>query len=235
MPPPKAARIAAALSLLCALGVVAAAASGSTRLAMIAGAAAAMAAIVVLAALPNMQPAPRPTLPGAADSTTPAERAPRKREGTVLLATLRNMEEGSERVAGDLQRVLAGIVADERGSIDRSEGQTVLASFAKSDHAAAAVHAAQRMLSNVDAVSRRLGHDLRLAVGVHSGARGDEETIAVAMAVQAAATDSVPVLISEASAGHLEGQLERVDTLAGEGFALDVFTFPPAQKRLPGF
>jgi class 3 adenylate cyclase len=235
MPPPKAARIAAATSTLCALGVVAAAAAGSTRFAMIGGAAAAVAAIMVLVALSRTQPASAAEPLAVVPATQPVERAPRKREGTLLLATLRNMEDGSERVVGDLQRVLAGIVADEKGAIERSEGHTVLASFAKTDHAAAAVHAAQRMLSNVDAVSRRLGHDLKLAVGVHSGARGEEETIAVAMAVQAAATDTVPVLVSEASARHLEGQLERVDTLAGEGFALDVFTFPPAQKRLPGF
>ena len=127
-----------------------------------------------------------------------------------------------------------GIVADERGAIDRAEGESLVASFSRSDHAGAAVHAAQRMLSNVDAVSRRLGHDLKIAIGVHSGVRG-EDTVEVASRVQAAATDTVPVLVSDAAARHLQGALERVDTLAGEGWSLDVFTFPPAQKRLPGF
>lgn len=89
------------------------------------------------------------------------------------------------------------------------------------------MHAAQRMLSNVDAVSRRLGHDLSIAIGV-------AETLSGAARVQNAATESVPVLISEASARPLGNQLERVDTIRGEGWQLDVFTFPPAQRRLPG-
>lgn len=235
MPAPKAARIAAILTLLCAAGVIAAAAGGSTRLALVGGVAAAIGAIAVLITLSgSAQPMSQaPTV--AAVETTHGERAPRKRsEGSVLLATLRNPGNGPARVVGDLQRVLAGIVADERGAIDRAEGESLVASFSRSDHAGAAVHAAQRMLSNVDAVSRRLGHDLKIAIGVHSGVRG-EDTVEVASRVQAAATDTVPVLVSDAAARHLQGALERVDTLAGEGWSLDVFTFPPAQKRLPGF
>jgi hypothetical protein len=235
MPAPKAARIAAILTLVCAAGVIAAAAAGSTRFALAGGVAALIGAVAILIALSGsgQKPVPQPAV--EASETAHAERAPRKRsEGSVLLATLRNPGNGPERVVGDLQRVLAGIVADERGAIDRAEGESLVASFSRSDHARAAVHAAHRMLSNVDAVSRRLGHDLKIAIGVHSGVRG-ADMVEVASRVQAAATDTVPVLVSDAAARHLQGALERVDTLAGEGWSLDVFTFPPAQKRLPGF
>jgi hypothetical protein len=235
MPAPKAARIAAILTLLCAGVVVAAVAGGSTRFALAGGIAAAIGAIAVLVSLSGSGQAEPPVPASSAVETPQVERTPRKRsEGSVLLATLRNPGNGPARVVGDLQRVLEGIVADERGAIDRAEGESLVASFSRSDHAGAAVHAAQRMLSNVDAVSRRLGHDLKIAIGVHSGVRG-EDTVEVASRVQAAATDSVPVLVSDAAARYLQGALERVDTLAGEGWSLDVFTFPPAQKRLPGF
>lgn len=235
MPASKAARIAAILTLLCAAGVIAAAAAGSTRFALAGGVAALIGAIAILIALSGSRHEPVPQRAVEPSDTAHVERPPRKRsEGSVLLATLRNPGNGPERVVGDLQRVLAGIVADERGAIDRAEGESLVASFSRSDHAGAAVHAAQRMLSNVDAVSRRLGHDLKIAIGVHSGARG-EDMVEVAGRVQAAATDTVPVLVSDAAARHLHGALERVDTLAGEGWSLDVFTFPPAQKRLPGF
>ncbi len=235
MPAPKAARIAAILTLLCAAGVIASAAGGSTRFALAGGVAALIGAVAILVALSGsgQEPLPQPAV--EASEIAHVERAPRKRsEGSVLLATLRNPGNGPERVVGDLQRVLAGIVADERGAIDRAEGESLVASFSRTDHAGAAVHAAQRMLSNVDAVSRRLGHDLKIAIGVHSGLRG-ADMVEVAARVQAAATDTVPVLVSAAAAHHLQGALERVDTLAGEGWSLDVFTFPPAQKRLPGF
>lgn len=235
MPAPKAARVAAILTLLCAAGVIAAATAGSMRFALAGGAAAAIGAIAVLIALSGAGQAIAAAPAVSAVDTPHAERTPRKRpEGSVLLATLRNPGNGPERVIGDLQRVLAGIVADERGAIDSAQGESLVASFSRSDHAGAAVHAAQRMLSNVDAVSRRLGHDLKIAIGVHSGVRG-AETVEVASRVQAAASDTVPVLVSDAAARHLQGALERVDTLAGEGWSFDVFTFPPAQKRLPGF
>ena len=192
MPAPKAARVAAILTLLCAAGVIAAAAAGSTRLALAGGVAAAIAAVAVLIALSGAEQQTASAPAPASIETPQVERAPRKRsEGSVLLATLRNPGNGPERVVGDLQRVLAGIVTDERGSIDRAEGDSLLASFSRSDHAGAAVHAAQRMLSNVDAVSRRLGHDLKIAIGVHSGVRG-EDTVEVASRVQGAATDTVP-------------------------------------------
>jgi hypothetical protein len=233
IPPPKAARLAAVLSLLCALGVIASAAIGSTRFAVIGGAAAAMASVAVLIALSKREPAPQPVAL-AAEPQAERTAASKRTEGSVLLATLRNGDDGSEHVVSDLQRVLAGIVADERGALARTDARSIEASFKSGDHAGAAVHAAQRMLSNVDAVARRLGHDLRIAIGVHSGSRGDD-MVEVARTVLAAATDSVPVLVSEGAARHLHGALERVDTLRGEGWSLDVFTFPPAQKRLPGF
>lgn len=230
MPPLQRARIAAVVATASALVVIAGAAIGSMPVAITGGVIAAAAGVLVIWSLSREH-----TMPAASVAPTP-EREPvtRKRsEGTVLLATLRNISSGSERLAGDLQRVLAGIVADERGAVDRFEAETLVASFSRSDHAGAAVHAAQRMLSNVDAVSRRLGHDLRIGIGLHTGPRG-EETLAVAARVRDASTQSVPVLVSETVARHLGSQLERVETVHGEGWQMDVFTFPPAQKRLPG-
>lgn len=184
--------------------------ANSTMLTVIGGIAALAAGVAGFRKVgaPGSTPAKKPRKSAGEDTGAPT--------GTVLFATLRNVN-GSERLASDLHRILAGIVADERGSIDRAEEHELVASFAKSDHA---VHAAQRMLSNVDAVGRRLGNDLSIAIGV-------DETLDGAARVQSATTSSVPVLVSEASARLLGNQLERVDT--------GVFTFPPAQRRLPGF
>lgn len=219
MPPLKLARIAAVVSTVAALAAIAGAVLGSQSLVVVAATVCGAAGLTGYRATAPRRPAP--------------ERTAGPAEGSFLVATLKNLENGSQRVASDLQRILVGIVADERGAIDRAEAQTLVASFSKSDHAGAAVHAAQRMLSNVDAVSRRLQHDLRIAIAVHSGPRGDE-TLGIATRVQDAASNSVPVLVSEPAARHLPGQLERVETLAGEGWTMDVFSFLPAQRRLPG-
>ncbi|HEX6177452.1 MAG TPA: hypothetical protein VF057_03780 [Thermoanaerobaculia bacterium] len=197
------------------------------------------AAIVVLVAGVLVVLASRETVHQRTTEATeaPAVAEPAKKAepiGSVLLATLRNAEEGSERLLADLHRVLAGIVADERGKIDRVEPHSIVALFNRGEHAAAAVHAARRMLSNVDALSRRLGQPLAISIAVHTGPRGDE-SVNVAARIQEAATDSVPVLVSAPAAKVLGSELEQVDTVAADGWSLDVFTFPPAQKRLPGF
>jgi hypothetical protein len=217
----KVARLATSVSMVCAIVVIAAVALGWAVVAIVTAIVSGGASIVALRALTPRKPVRR-------------TRAPSASEGSVLVATLKNAGNGAERITGDLQRVLAGIVADERGAIDRAETETLVASFSRNDHAGAAVHAAQRMLSNVDAVSRRLGHDLRITIAVHCGPRTDE-TVGMATKVRDATTDSVPVLVSEPAARRLAGQLERVDTIGGDGWTMDVFTFPPAQKRLPGF
>ena len=173
---------------------------------------------------------------GRTEALAPVEPPAKKKEATatVLLATLRNAEEGSERLVEDLQRVLAGIVSDERGKIDRVEPHSIVALFSRGEHSSSAVHAARRMLSNVDALSRRLGHALAIAIAVHAGPKG-EEAVSVAARVQEAATDACPILVSAPAASTLGNTLEKVDTVVADGWALDVFTFPPAQKKLPGF
>ena len=230
MPPSTTSRIAGAVVIVAALGVIAASVGGMQSLVIIGAVAAAVAGTAVLISGGSAQPVP----PVA--SAVPETPARKKADpgATVLLATLRNMSEGSERLLEDLHRILAGIVADERGRIDRSEPHTIVASFARTDHAAAAIHAAQRMLSNVDALRARLGHDLGITIAVHSGPKG-EEAVNVAARIQEAATAANPVLITEPAARHLGDAMEKVDTVAADGWQLDVFTFPPAQKRLPGF
>jgi class 3 adenylate cyclase len=233
MPPLKLARNAALLATLAALAVLLGTFAALRPLVIAAAVIAAAAGAVATVSLARTPAEPRPGAEVTPTSTADPNPAPRKpKEATVLLATLRNMS-GSDRLAGDLHRILAGIVADERGSIDSSEDQGLVASFLRNEHATSAVHAAQRMLSNVDALSRRLGQDFRIAIGVHSGPKGSE-TLDVASRVRDASTDSVPVLVSGSAARHLGNQLEKVDTVRGEGWSLDVFTFPPAQKRLPG-
>ena len=237
MPPLQLPRNAAILAAVAALAVLVGV-FGDLRFLIIAAALiAAVAGMVAAVSLSRAIPAEAPAVASKPESDvapeSAGERAPRKKpEGTMLLASLRNMS-GSERLASDLQRILAGIVADERGTIESEEGQSFAASFSRPDHAAAAVHAAQRMLSNVDALSRRLGHDFRIAIGVHTGPRGGD-TLDIAAQVREASTDSVPVIVSAAAARYLGNQLEQVDTLQGEGWSFGVFTFPPAQKRLPG-
>jgi hypothetical protein len=223
----KAARAAGIVSIIAAAAVIAGAAFGAHAVVYGAAIVSAIAGAAVLFASPR-------NVPEA--SAEPAAQPKPKREpaATVLLATLRNVDEGSERLVGDLQTVLAGIIADERGKIDRSEPHSLVAVFARGEHAGAAVHAARRMVSNVDAVSRRLGHGLGIAIAIHSAPRG-EEAISVAARVQEAATETVPILVSAPAAASLANELERVDTVAADGWSLDVFTIPPAQKRLPGF
>ena len=229
MPPSRTARTAGAVVIAAALGVIAASLAGMQSLVIISAVvgAAAGAAILMSGTAPESV-----AEPAAAPETPPRRKA--EPSATVLLATLRNMSEGSERLLEDLHRILAGIVSDERCRIDRSETHKIVASFARSDHAGAAIHAAQRMLSNVDALRGRLGHDIGIVIAVHSGPKG-EEAVNVAARIQEAATVANPVLISEPAARHLGNAMEKVDTVSADGWQLDVFTFPPAQKRLPGF
>lgn len=230
-PQMKVARVAGIVSTAAAIVVIAGAAAQWPLLVYAAAAVAAAAGAISVWKLP----AGTPPSPAQAEQPAPAAAEPPARKiGSVLLATLRNVDDGSERLLGDLHRVLAGIVADERGKIDRAEPHSIVALFTRADHATAAVHAARRMLSNVDALSRRLDQSLGVAIAVHSGPRG-EESVSVAARIQEAATDSTPLLVSAATASAVSDPLERVETVAADGWTLDVFTFPPAQKRLPGF
>jgi hypothetical protein len=105
---------------------------------------------------------------------------------TVLVADLHN-------AGSDLQRILTGIVLDEGGRISASNGN-LLAFFT---HAGAAVHAAQRMLSNVDALRQRLERDVQISIGVDGAP-------AAAAALQKLARDRrIAVLIGGATVARL--------------------------------
>jgi hypothetical protein len=63
----------------------------------------------------------------------------------------------------ELLRVLCGIAEDEGGRVGVPEGSHVSAVFAD---AVAAVEAAQRMASNVDALARRIRREMTIAIGI---------------------------------------------------------------------
>lgn len=115
--------------------------------------------------------------------------------------------------------MLAGIVADEQGRVDRFAGDRTIAIFSGRDHAAAAVEAGRRMISNVEALARRIGLDISIAVGIHTGAVAIGETasgdaIDTASRVQALTRESgVPLLATEETAKRTRGALET----AGDG------------------
>ena len=125
----------------------------------------------------------------------------------------------SERSITDLQRILAGIVTDERGRLVSSNGGPIVATFGS---AAAAIHAAQRMVSNVDALGRRLDRFIALSVGIDS-------TIDEAMRLEQLTHEKrIAVLVSVAAATLAESaSLAFVE----EG----LYSFRPVQQRLPGF
>jgi hypothetical protein len=143
-------------------------------------------------------------------------RAPlRSRPSTSLSADIRDL-------TPDLHRILAGIVADEGGRISSSNG-SMLADF---PDAAAAVHAAQRMLSNVDAVQRRLEREVRFTIGVGS-------TSEAAAELERAARDRrIAVLIG---AGIVTKLGSTPVTVAAIDEHDRLFSFVPVQQRLPGF
>jgi class 3 adenylate cyclase len=166
---------------------------------------------------------------------TPREPAPpsspkrKLRETTVLVCDVGSGSSGEDdvpanvlRCVSDLQRILAGIIGDEGGSIDRFAGDRVIAVFSangwRTDHAGHALEAAQRIANNVDAVSRRLGYDLRIGIGVHSGSlpAGDDgrvdqtaigDAIDVASRLEALASEAkVSVIVSEDVLDRAEGE-----------------------------
>jgi hypothetical protein len=160
-------------------------------------------------------------LPAVVESVPPP--APKAEpEVTVLVADLRDESE-------DLRRVLEGIVRDERGKIAESGGSGITAVFrGRRDHAQTAVHAAQRMLSNVEALSRRLERDIRITIGVDSGP--EEAAAARAAELQKTADENrMPVLVSANTFERLPS--ERA-VLAAIDADARLYTFTPVQQRL---
>jgi len=116
----------------------------------------------------------------------------------------------------DLQRILAGIVADERGKVVSSNGGPIVATFGT---AAAAVHAAQRMVSNVDALARRLDRLIVLSVGIDNSV--DDAT----RLEQLTHEKRIAVLVGSAAAATAESS-SLAEVEAG------LFSFTPVQQRL---
>ena len=214
-----------------ALGLLSWGGAGFATLAVVTG------AIVGHLVRPADPPAPPeiPAVPVAAavpettDDETSPERPKRERETTAVAWQLRGDTEGKWPLG--LQQLLAGIAADERGRVETADSGLSIARFPTPGEA---LHASRRMVSNVDALRRRVGADLRITVGVHS-ARGDEAG-EVAAQLQAAATELAPVLVSEATAratGPRIKALEEVDRIAIGEREVPVFTFPPVQRKLP--
>ena len=129
----------------------------------------------VAVAVPQLAAAP--VAEAAVEPVLPSKRKPR--ETTVLVCDVGSgSPEGDVpanvlRCLSDLQRILAGIIGDEGGAIDRFAGDRVIAVFSargrRTDHAGHALEAAHRIANNVHAVSQRLAYDLRIGIGVHSG------------------------------------------------------------------
>ncbi len=152
--------------------------------------------------------------------------APRPSPGAEVSALASDVR----AVPADLRGVLAGIIADEGGRVIPFDGNLV-ALFRGRGHAASAVHAAQRMLSNADALQRRLERQMEITIGVESGAESDAP--AAAAAVEKLTRECrVPVLIGAAAAAKLGSS---TTPLAAIDEHERLFSFVPVQKRLPGF
>ncbi len=213
------------------------------------------------AVLPVPEPAAPPieaavqeiAVPHAAETAAEPTPLPRRklRETTVLVCDVGSGSPEDDvpanvlRCLSDLQRILAGIIGDEGGSIDRFAGDRVIAVFSakgrRTDHAGHALEAAQRIANNVDAVSRRLGYDLRIGIGVHSGSlptggdgRIDEtaigDAIDVASRLEALASEAkVSVIVSEDVLQRAEGDGSAFESigevaLGGGELARRIFT-----------
>ena len=165
------------------------------------------------------------------DSGAPLTEEPKEREGTVLVAEI-TTGPGGERLHDDLRRVLAGIAYDERGTVAKTEGERMLVTFrGRRNHAGAAVHAAQRMLSNVDAVSRRLERDVQIRIGVNTGVLTSDELIPTALQIEKLTREKrLPVLLSE-SAFRSAGDAARALALADEQ-PMALYSFVPLQRNL---
>ncbi|HET7711584.1 MAG TPA: adenylate/guanylate cyclase domain-containing protein [Thermoanaerobaculia bacterium] len=124
--------------------------------------------------------------------------------GTILVCDLRtDSSDATLRFLGDLHRVLSGIIADEGGDVDRFAGERIIATFDRRDHAAAAARAGERMIVNVDALARRLRHEIEVSAGIHTGpvspdasTSGDTVDLAARLEVLAREHRS-PLLMSE--------------------------------------
>jgi hypothetical protein len=175
------------------------------------------AVIVIAAATFTMRGDPPAAEPSEAPAPSSALRRPSKRNEIALVATVISPS-SNERSLADLQRILAGIIVDERGKLVSSNGGPLVATFG---NASAAVHAAQRMLSNVDALGRRLDRFIALSVGIDDSI--DEATRLEQLTHQ----KRIAVLVSGAAATAAATALAPVE----EG----LYSFAPLQQRLPGF
>ena len=116
----------------------------------------------------------------------------------------------------DLQRIMAGIIGDERGRIVSSNGGPLVATF---QSAGAAIHAAQRIVSNVDALGQRLDRFIGLTMGIDSSI--EEATKLEALTHE----KRIAILVSSAAATAADSaSLAEVEP----GF----FSFTPVQQRL---
>jgi len=175
----------------------------------------AVAVITIVAAALAMLP-PKPgvvTVPPsgtALDGLKPVATPGSTKRLTALVASINpaNMT--------DLQRILAGIVADERGKVVSSNGGPIVATFGT---AAAAVHAAQRMVSNVDALARRLDRLIVLSVGIDNSV--DDAT----RLEQLTHEKRIAVLVGSAAANAADSS-SLAEVEAG------LFSFTPVQQRL---
>lgn len=174
-------------------------------------------AAIASAGMKREEPAPPPV-----ETAAPAVAAKPEPEVTVLVADLRDESE-------DLRRVLEGIVRDERGKVAESDGTAMTAVFrGRRDHAQTAVHAAQRMLSNVEALSRRLERDIRITIGIDSGP--EQNAAARAAELRRTADENrTPVLVSASTFERLPS--ERA-VLAAIDADAHLYTFTPVQQRL---
>lgn len=106
---------------------------------------------------------------------------PVQREATVLVSDLRNFTSFAEnetpenvlQFLNEFQGILAAIVAGERGTVDKFMGDGMLAVFGAvepcQDHARAAWASALRMIDAVKHLEERLGREIRIGIGIHSG------------------------------------------------------------------
>ena len=134
-----------------------------------------------------------------------------KRPQTVLVANVH-----AAANTPDLQRILAGIVGDERGKVVSANGGPLVATFAS---AAGAIHAAQRIVSNVDALGRRLDRFIGLTMGI------DDSVEDATKLEEMTHEKRIAVLVSSAAATAADStSLAEVEP----GF----FSFIPVQQRL---
>ena len=209
----------------CLLAAAAALIGLLVRNPIVAGVIALAAAATSLGALLSA-PKPKEAEPLPEIETAP-EVKPAPPDVTVLVAEVRDAS-GTGRFGEDLHRILEGIVRDEKGKLHASNGAITAVFRGRRDHARAAVHAAQRMVSNVDALSRRLERDVRISIGVDTA----DETAATSRAAELrkmADENRTAVLVSASTVGHLPA--ERAILAAIDADAR-LYSFTPVQQRL---